>query len=165
MIPTLIVSCLILSANPSQAGAPQADAKLIRVYIHTGDGGHPTELGGRRESAKDLANWLADKKKDLVIVKDEDLADVVLEVMERSLTTPKVVFGIAGRPGQPLGAPARVVHLSVKLELTHDADSVDFKNKNAPLDSGGGWKSAADDIAKQVHKWITDRRAEILAAR
>jgi hypothetical protein len=40
-----------------------------------------------------------------------------------------------------------------------------FANKNSPLESNGGWKSAADDVAKQIDKWIVDHQAQILAAR
>jgi hypothetical protein len=32
-------------------------------------------------------------------------------------------------------------------------------------DHPGGWKSAAEDIARQVEKWVSARRAKILAAR
>lgn len=160
MIPAMIV---FLFVSAGQAGPPQVASKLVRVFVHTDDGGQAAELGGRRESVKDVSAWLADKKKDLVIVKDEDQADVVVEIVERTFTVPKVIFGMAGRPGQPVVAPARVVHLEVSL--TQGAATFEFTNKNAPLEAAGGWRSAADDVAKQIHKWIVDHRAQILADR
>jgi hypothetical protein len=70
---------------------------------------------------------------------------------------------MSGRPGQPPTGPARIVHLEARL--TQGAMSETFTNKNSPFESAGGWKSAADDVAKQVHKWIADHRAKILAER
>lgn len=39
------------------------------------------------------------------------------------------------------------------------------KNTNRASDTESGWKSAAEDIAKQIDKWIAAHRAAILAAR
>jgi hypothetical protein len=57
------------------------------------------------------------KKKPLAIVDDEDKADVVVEVIDRGLTVPRVAFGSStmtggGTPG-PAPPPTRVVHLRV----------------------------------------------------
>ena len=90
--------------------------------------------------------------------------DVVITVTDRGLTVPKVAIGIVptGRPGAPVG-PIRVTHLAVTLKS--GKDELEIKNKNSPSESTGGWKSAADDVAKQIEKWIAEHRAAILSAR
>jgi hypothetical protein len=39
---------------------------------------------------------------------------------------------------------------------------VDFTNKNKAADTPRGWKSAADDLADQIDKWLLEHRAEIV---
>jgi hypothetical protein len=166
---TLLVLLAAIAALTGQSGsaAAQADAKLIRVFVHTDDGGEASELAARRQSVKDLSAALGTRTKVLVLVLEEDRADVAIEVIERGLTVPKIVIGLGARPGQPPGGdvPARAVRLRARLDLVRGGDSEAFTNKNAPLESTRGWKSAADDIARQIEKWIADRRAMILAAR
>jgi hypothetical protein len=55
------------------------------------------------------------------------------------------------------------VHLRVRLTCSDGA--VAFANKNTAIEQNSGWKSAADDIAKQVDKWIVDHSKQILATR
>lgn len=154
-------------AGQSRSGAPPVDPALIRVFVHTEDSGHPSELAARQQSVKDLTAALAGKKKVLAIVPQEESADVVVEVRGLSVTVPKVAFGIPARPGEPAGgaAMARKVQLAVGVRPPPALDGEAFKNKNSPLESPLGWKQAADDIAKQIEKWIADRRAAIIAAR
>jgi hypothetical protein len=152
-------------AFPGHGGQAPTDLKLVRIFLDTEDGGHPEELAGRRESLEHLAEALAKRKKLLVVVDKEELADLVLDVRERRLDVPRVVVGIGGRPGQPPGGggPARTVQLVA--HLTWRGEGVDFLNKNKPLESSRGWRSAADDIAAQLEKWIAERRARILSGR
>jgi hypothetical protein len=74
-----------------------------------------------------------------------NLANVV-EVVDRAVTIPKVVIGV-GPAGGPAGSgpatPARAVHLRVKLTYG-EKSALPFTNKNAPIESSGGWKSAAE---------------------
>jgi hypothetical protein len=149
------------------AGPPPPDPALIRICIDTRTGS--IDPIGLEQSAKDLTAALASKKKLFTIVDDEDKADVVLEVQERTVTVPKIVIGIGPRPGQPTNPastmPAREARLHVGGSLVHGDESIDMRNKNRANDHPGGWKSAAEDITKQVEKWVSDRRAKILAAR
>ena len=150
----------------SQAPPAILDPKLVRVYVFTEAGVDAVETAALRESVKDVSAGLKGKKKTVAIVDDEDRADVVIEVIERTRTIPKVVIGLAARPGQPssgIPPPARVVHL--RVTLTHRDESIELTNKNAPLESAGGWKSAADDIVKQCDRWITENHARLLASR
>jgi hypothetical protein len=152
-------------AEGSKAATSQAPPNLVRVYVYTDAAGEAAELGARRDSVKDLRAALAEKKKGLVLVDTEDVAHVSLEVVERTVTIPKFVFGTGILPGQRPGVPGtagpvREVHLHVKL--TWRDESVVFTNKNSPIESGSGWRSAANDIAKQLDKWIVDHRAQIL---
>lgn len=158
---------LALAAGQSATATAQSDPKLVRVFVQTDDQGEPNELAARRESVKHLSEALASRKKVLAIATDEDQADVVIEVEGRGLIVPRVVIGMAPRPGDPPGgaAMARVVQLTVSVHAQRITEHESFKNKNAPLESQLGWKSAADDIAKQIDKWIADRRSAILAAR
>ncbi len=157
---------LLVIALLSQTAPATPDLKLVRVYIFAEAGDDAVKTAALRESVKDLSAGLAAKKKSVVIVDDEDRADVVLEVIERTRTVPRVVFGLAARPGQPSSGvppPVRVVHL--RVTLTHRDESVKLANKNAPLESAGGWKAAADDIVKQCERWIADNHARLLANR
>ena len=45
---------LFLAIGVGQAQT-SPDPALIRVYVHTAEGGHPDELAARRSSHKDLA--------------------------------------------------------------------------------------------------------------
>lgn len=161
------ILALLWVLSQSAAVPSQADPALIRVYIDTRLGS--IDPKGLEQSAKDLTAALAGKKKLFTIVDDEDKADVVLEVQERTVTVPKIVIGIGPRPGQSTNPastmPAREARLHVGGSLVHGDESVDMRNKNRANDHPGGWKSAAEDIAKQVEKWVSDRRAKILAAR
>ena len=161
------IVALLFALSQSAAGPLPADPALIRIYVDTRSGSiDPTGLG---QSAKDLTAALASKKKLVTIVDDEDKADVVLEVQERTVTVPKIVIGIGPRPGQTTNPastmPAREARLHVGGSLVHGDESIDLRNKNRANDHPGGWKSAAEDIAKQLEKWVADRRAKILAAR
>lgn len=151
----------------SKAETSQAPPSLVRVYVYTEAARDDPEFEARRDSVRDLRAALAEKKKDLVLADSEDAAHVSVEVVERTVTLPKVVFGTGVRSGQGTGVPGpagpvREVHL--RVELTWGDESVVFTNKNSPVESGGGWRSAATDIAKQIDKWIVDHRAQILRA-
>lgn len=164
MVPTLLLTIALAAASAAgQQVAP--DPKLVRVWITTEEGGQSQELAGRRESIKHLTEALAKQKKLVALVDKEDEADVTLEVKERRVDVPRIVFGVGGRPGDPLGttAPARTVQLLVQLGWQRE--DVDIRNKNKPLESGLGWSSAADDVVKQVTKWIADHRQQILDGR
>jgi hypothetical protein len=160
----MIVALLCLLIQ-SPAGTSQPDPALIRVYIDTKPGiGDTAALA---QSAKDLTAALARQKKLFTIVEDEDKADVALEVQDRTVTTPKIVIGIGSGPGSNPAStvPVREGRLHVSGSLVHADESIEIRNKNRVNDHPGGWKSAAEDIAKQVEKWVKDRRARILAAR
>lgn len=161
----------------SQTGQPltvpgQPDPRLIRVHVLTADGGHSDELAGRRASLEHLAVALAGQKKGtvLAVVDAESKSDVVVDVIQRSVTVPKVVFGLGpsrsgGASSPSMNPPTRHAVLHVTLHMAAGSDRVEFKNKNRAIESEQGWKSAAGDIAKQIEKWIADRRTEILKAR
>jgi hypothetical protein len=123
-------------------------------------------LTTQRESVKHLSEALAKQKKLLVLVGKEELADLTVEVKERSADLPKVVVGIGARPGQPPaspGAPARTVHLRVGLDWKHG--DAELMNKNKPLESQRGWVSAAENLAKQIEQWITEHRQRLIDTR
>jgi hypothetical protein len=155
----------------SPALAPQVNPSLIRVFVHTADAGHPEELAARRQSSADLAQAIAGQKKGtvLTVVETEAGADVTVEVIERQISVPRVVFGLGPpRTGGGQGAmapPTRHATLVVTLELTSGSDPVEIKNKNRVVESASGWTSAAGDIAKQIEQWVAGRRAAILKAR
>jgi hypothetical protein len=151
-----------------QAPSPTPNPALIRVFVQTDDQGESHELSDRRQSVRDLAEALGTKKKTLAVVDAADKADLVLEILDRSVTVPKVVMGLQPRPGDPssipgMNAPVRVVTLRAKA-LLGDFTPV-FSNKNKPAESPRGWQSAAEDIGGQIEKWIGERREEILKRR
>jgi hypothetical protein len=157
-----LVVALCLSLPP--VDARQSDPALIRVYIEEAVG-----FPEAQQSGKDLAAALAGRKKLITIVDDEDKADVVIEIDERTTVVPKIVIGLGPRPGQPSNpaamGPSREVRLRVKATLSHADESREITNKNRANDNPGGWRSAAEDVAKQLEKWLNERRAKTLAAR
>jgi hypothetical protein len=153
---------LPLGQTPAGSAPPQ---QLVRVFVHTDDTGDAVELAGRRDSVKDLREILA-KKKSLTVVSAEAGADVVVEVTDRTVTIPKVAIGVGPVTGPGGGAtyPAKAVHLKVMVTYGKK-EQLPFSSKNSPFEASGGWRSAADDIAKQLDKWITSNRETLLAGR
>jgi hypothetical protein len=84
--------------------------------------------------------------------------------MMRTTEVPRIAFGLGPRPGDPgTSAPIRLGRL--RATLMFGAMAVNMQNKNRANDNPRGWKSAAEDIADQVDKWIGQFRAEIIRAR
>ncbi len=162
---TAVTVLLLLAMGQAAGQAPIVpDPALIRVHVHTGDGVIDEELAARRTSQKDLATALASKKKWLVNVDDEEQADVSLEITGRSITVPRVVIGLAGRPGEP-PSPGLVRRGTLSVTLKSGPATLRLANKNATSDNPGGWKSAAENIADQVEKWVREQRDAILKRR
>jgi hypothetical protein len=173
MTTLLLLSWCLTAVAQSPSAAASMDPQLIRVHVQTDDGGVLEELAGRRASVKHLAEEIAKQKKGKVMVSlaTDELADVVVEVVDRGLHVPKVVIGLGAGMGNQPGRPAppapltRHAQLRVRAKLAHDGDWVQLTNKNRAIDAESGWKSAAEDIAKQLEKWVAGHRAAILAAR
>jgi hypothetical protein len=171
-----MIGCLILSLSVVAGGQPAGalvtpDPRLIRVHVHTDEGGLAEDRVARRQSVTHLAAALVAQKKGkaLVVVDAEATSDVVIEVRHRGLVMPRVAIGLGTmgtRPGSRAPViPARVVQLQVTMVAAGVSDPVEVTNKNRPPDHERGWKSAAEDIAKQAEKWIAEHRAAILKAR
>ena len=171
MIVALLLSISLGAGRQAPQAAPQLDSKLIRVHVQTDEGGDGTDVAARRESVKHLVASIVDKKKSGLVVADEDTADVIVNVETRGVTIPKVVIGLSGGMGSPNGRPGpatqqvRVVKLGVTVAIARDGDPSEITNKNRPNETESGWKSAADDVVKQVEKWIADHREAIIEAR
>ena len=163
---------LAFTPAPTQTALPP-DPSLIRVRVTTDDAGVAEELAARRNSVTHLAAALgANKKSGLTIVtRPDDPADIVVDVQDRGVTVPKVVIGIGRGMGSPTGRapldpqPVKAAQLRVTVTIANDKEPVEIKNTNRASDTESGWKSAAEDIAKQIDKWIAAHRAAILAAR
>jgi len=166
MMDGLLVTVVLFTASP-QAGAPaQADPTLVRVYVSTTPAGSAEDSAARRESVAQLKAAIGAKKKDVVVAEDEEKADVAIDVVGREVSTPKIVIGLGPRPGQPTTqTPSRLVHLRVELEAPRLETTLQFENKTRIYDTGPGWKSAAEDVAKQILKWIADNRTRIIEKR
>ncbi len=137
----------------------QSAAGLVHVFVRTDDGGEGIELAGRKQSVADLSSSFASKKKSFVVVDDERKADLIVEVMDRSVVTPKVVLGITPRPSDPssiagMNGPVRAVVLRARV-VRQDHTPI-FVNKNKPAESPRGWKDAAEDLAGQIEKWVKE---------
>lgn len=161
-------AALAIGAPPGQTATLPADPSLIRVFVHTVDPGESPTLAVLKQSAIDLTGAIASRKKTLALVDAEGKADLILEVLDRSLDVPKVVMGLAPQPGSPtsiagMTGPVRVAVLRVKMTLGRESPV--FTNKNKPAESARGWKSAADDIAAQIEKWAKSHQGEILKSR
>jgi len=46
----------------------------------------------------------------------------------------------------------RIAH--VRVRVTYDGRMTDFTNKNQAVEAHGGWQSAAEDLVKQLQKWV-----------
>jgi hypothetical protein len=152
--PPFVVALLALAV-----ALPSAQTKALpRVYIHTDQSPTDGALKEREESVKDLKAVLASRKKVLTVIDNEDQADVTVEVLERTTTVPKVRIGISppnsSVPG--VGMPARTVRLRVRA--TRGDEKSEFTNKNTPFENDRGWESAADDVARQIEKWIFGKK-------
>jgi hypothetical protein len=173
MIAALLLSLSIGPVLQVTAPPSQIDPALIRVHVRTSDGGDAAELGALRESVKQLTAALSSKKKSgLTMVADADSpTDVVIAIEERAVTVPRVVIGLSGGMGAQAGRPGpapqqvKVIQLRATIGITREADTSEITNKNRANDSESGWKSAAEDLAKQVEKWIAEHRSSILEAR
>ena len=142
---------------PTAAAGPA----VLRVYVRLPPDDPsapetPTELEDLQHAVTDVSAALADRKKTFAVVDAVDKADVVVELIGRSVTVPKIVFAPAapmGQPGMPgPTTPARAVHLRVRA--TYRGATGEFANKNQALESTGGAKSAAEDLAKQLDLWV-----------
>ena len=169
----LLLSLGVTFGLQAAAAPPEQDSKVIRVHVQTADGGDVSELAARRDSVKHLAAAITARKKAGIVAAAgaDDNVDVIVEVEGRGITVPKVVIGLSGGMGSPNGrpgpatSPVRVVKLDVTIAIAREGDPSEITNKNRANESESGWKSAAEDVAKQVEKWIADHRAAILEAR
>ena len=130
-----------------------------RVFVHTDDTGVAEELAARQASVKDLSEALTSRKKFFTVVDDEEKSEIQIKVLGRGLTVPKVVLGLGPRPGESaIGtAPTKNAELSILVTVTSNDLTKEFKNKNKANDNPRGWKSAADDLADQLEKWMLER--------
>ena len=169
VIATLLVAGSALSPGISpfnNVRAPQAQPqtqKPVRVFVQTDDTGVAEELAARQTSVKDLSEALASHKKLFVVVDDEDKSEIQIEVLGRGLTVPKVVLGLGPRPGESSvgSAPTKNAELRIRVTVTSSDLAAELKNKNKANDNPRGWKSAADDLADQLDKWVLENRAAI----
>ena len=171
----IVVGLALASATTSwrpqaQGQTPTPDPSLIRVFVGTDDTGQEQELAARRDSVRDLATALQKKKKLVVVVTDKDGADIEMDVVDRSLTVPKVIIGLGagGRQGDPTTIPGMstpVRQAVLRVAIKGFGETLVVTNKNKPAESTQGWKSAAEDIANQAEKWISARRDEIIKKR
>jgi hypothetical protein len=151
-----VVAVLVLG---SAVALPSAQTKTLpRVYVYTDKSADDRAVTQREESVKDLRDVFAGRKKVLTLTDDQDKADVTVEVLERATMVPKVRIGIlppnSGAPGA--NVPQRTVRL--KVRATRGDEKVEFTNKNTPFENDRGWTAAADDVAKQVEKWIFGKK-------
>jgi len=152
------VVCLIALAPAGSRPGAQAQTKALpRLYVYTDESFDDGFLKEREQSVKDLREAIAGRKKVLALSDDKEHADVTVEVVERTTSVPKVRIGLAPpNSGEPGGSgPSRTVRLHVRAR--RGDDTIDVTNKNAPFENDRGWVAAADDVAKQIEKWIVGK--------
>jgi hypothetical protein len=155
-----LVLALMPQAGTGKPAAPPPNPSLIRIHVDT-DSDDIKEL---ETSIKDLTEAINARKKSLVTVDDEDKADVTVQVIQRVVEVPKVVIGLGPRPGEPPGMTT-VKTARLQVQLRFEAIQVSLQNKNKVYDNPGGWRSAAEDLAEQIDKWVGQYRAEIIRNR
>ena len=163
LVVSLVVACAVQAgaSKTTPPAPPPPKLELIRVYVDAGGDDDPALT----TSVKDLAEAIADRKKSLASVDAEEKADVTVEVVQRGTEIPKIVIGIGSRPGEPPGGsmPAKIGRLQIRVRF--QAMQVSLQNKNKAYDNPRGWKSAAEDLAEQIDKWVAQYRAEIIKSR
>lgn len=170
MVTAPLVSLLVFVTSVSGAGVPPshsrpADPSPVHVYVqiqtsHFTPDEPTSDVGDLKGSVTDLEKALKSRKKTFAVVETPDQADLTIQIESRTTTVPRLVIApaapLAGQPGMPgmqdAATPTRVLHLRVLA--TYRGTSLEFTNKNQPIDQGGGWKSAAEDVAKQLEKWV-----------
>ena len=158
----LFLSGALLAPLAARAQTPPP-ANLVRVCVLPAAG--DPAAADLFLSAKDLLAAFKASKKDLAVVADPKQADVVVTVAERSVTVPRVAMGVVPMDPSRMPSPGPTREMHVAVTVAGRKDDAEFRNKNTALESTGGWKSADDDVAKQVEKWIAAHKASILAAR
>lgn len=157
-----LLACLVAIALQAGAQTPAAapSPNLIRVWVDS-DSDDIKEL---ETSIKDLGVAVNARKKSLVTVDDEDKADVTVHVVQRKVEVPKVVIGLGPRPGETPGMQT-VKTGKLQVQLRFGDMQVSLENKNKTYDTPAGWRSAAEDLAGQIDKWVGQCRAEIIKSR
>jgi len=159
---TLFGALGLLVSSPVLQGKPASDANIVHVFVKTESTSDHINAALWRKSIDDVAAAMGQSKKLLTLVTRDADGDVALELIERTVVTPKVVVGLPSRPNDPMPGmnPVRTILLRVKLTTT--GRTLEFENKNKPYESDSGWRAAAQDVANQVVKWIDGHRAELL---
>jgi hypothetical protein len=161
MLIAILVSVLLQSQV--SVGQPPPAANLIRLCVLPA--ARTNEAADLFESAKDLSAAFATRKKDLAVVATPEHADVVVTVTNRTVTIPKIAIGVVpeNRPGAPASGPVRMMH--VRITLAAGKDEIEINSKESALEPTTTWKLAAEDVVKQVEKWIADHKAALMANR
>ncbi len=161
MLIAILLSFLLQSQVSAVPVVPAAN--LIRVCVLPA--ARTDEVADLFESAQDVSAAFATRKKDLVVVASPEDADVVVTITDRTVTVPKVAIGVVppNRPGAPASGRVRIMH--VRTTLTAGKDEIEVNSKSSALKRTTTWKLAAEDVAKEVEKWIADHKAALLANR
>jgi len=155
-----LILALVPQAGTGTPAAPPPNPSLIRIHVMT----DPGDIKEVETSLKDLADAINARKKSLVTVHDEEKADVTVQIIQRAVEVPKVVIGLGPRPGDTPGMTT-VKTAKLKVQLRFEAIQVSLQNKNKVYDNPGGWRSAAEDLAGQIDKWVGQYRTEIIQKR
>ncbi|HEX5071261.1 MAG TPA: hypothetical protein VFV78_13680 [Vicinamibacterales bacterium] len=153
----LALGWVLLTIAPAAVPIYSPQAKTLHFYVKTDEGGERKDLEARRESVSDVTAALAAKKKVLTAAEGEAGADVLIEVIERSVYVPKVVMGLNPRPGDPSSIPGMIAPVRspvLRVRVTRGPVAIVFTNKNKPPESLRGWQEAASDVAGQIEKWL-----------
>jgi hypothetical protein len=156
MTAVFVLALAAVAASPAWSPAQTPAKAPLRVFVQTDEIGG--DLTARQASVTDLTAVLSTKKKLFLVVDDEEKAEVIVDILDRTVDTPKIVIGIGARPGMPPGSavsPARAVRLRASVKYGEQTEIL--ANKNSPLENQRGWKSAAEDLATQIERWVTAR--------
>ena len=169
--PLVVLISMVIFAISTGARPALAQTKndsLVRVYVFavSAPGGEAAVAAGRADSVKDLQAALR-KSSSLSVVDDRAQADVAVEVVGRddeetgetvSVTTSSPV---SGAQHVDTTKPKDSV---VRVKVTAGSDTLNMQG------SGGGalttrWRTAANNAAKAIERWIKTNHAKLLAAR
>jgi hypothetical protein len=155
----LVSSSAVLALLGCAAAALTAQANpLPRVYVFTDKDSNDGALKDREESVKDLQAAFAGRKKVLSLADSEERSDVVVEVLERATTVPKFRIGISPSPSRVPGVDPPMRAAVLRVKVTRGEHTVEFRNKNTPFENPHGWDAAADDVVKQIEKWMLAKK-------
>ena len=166
----LVLSLMVsMSVNGRAVQVQKDDSGTVRVFVFTAEsGGSPGDsaAAARVDSMKDLQAALRSKS-GLSLVDGREQADVMIEVLDRGdQETGETVSVTTSSPvtGTPHTDTTRSKDAVVRVKLVVGDEVLNLQGSGSG-DTTRRWRTAANNVAKVIERWIKAHRASVMAAR